>query len=152
MKNARQPRVLVVDDDPDIRLIVGLNLGLMGIEFAEASNGSEAIELLEADDWDGCVLDIAMPQTDGFTVLKQMDPELFSTTAVVVLSAQGTPETAMKGLKMGAHTHLTKPFSPAAVAQMVKELMEIGAEEREARRQKMLERAGKLGRLGVPTV
>jgi len=146
-------RILVVDDEPDIRTIVGLNLTLAGMEFGEAGNGTEAMEILAHDEWDACVLDLAMPKADGYTVLEELKKrDQLHRMVVVVLSARGTPSAAIKAMQMGAHAHLTKPFSPAAVAKIIEELIEMPAEEREARRVKMIERAGALERLGVPTV
>jgi CheY-like chemotaxis protein len=127
-------RILVVDDESDIRLIVGLNLQLLGAEVEEAGNGSEAIDKLEQRHFDGCVLDLAMPKSDGFSVLQKMaSKNLLRDTAVVMLSAKGSPAAAIKALELGAHAHLTKPFSPAAVAQTVMELMAMTAEQREKR-------------------
>lgn len=148
------PRVLVVDDDPDIRTIVGLNLTLAGMEIGEASNGQEALDQLTTGTWDACVLDLAMPQTDGMTALRELSKEnlLHEQLVVVVLSATSTPARAIEGMKVGAHAHLTKPFSPAAVAGILQELIDLSPEEREERRQSMLERASQMERLGMTTV
>lgn len=146
-------KILVVDDEADIRLIVGLNLQLLGAEVEEAANGTEAIEKLTLGTYDGCVLDLAMPKTDGFSVLEMIASEdRLKDMVVVMLSAKGSPEAAIKALELGAHAHLTKPFSPAAVAQTVIELQAMTAEQRQLRRAEMIERAGTLQRLGVPTV
>ena len=146
-------RVLVVDDESDIRLIVGLNVELAGMQFGQAANGTEAIEMLRQGEWDGCILDLAMPKTDGYTVLKELKEDgTLQKVAVVVLSARGTPQAAMEALEAGAHAHLTKPFSPGAVAKTIQELIEITPEEREERRRLMLEHANSLERLGMPTV
>lgn len=146
-------RVLVVDDEHDIRLIVGLNLGLLGMEFGEATDGAEALEMLRAGDWHGCVLDLAMPKIDGFSVLKELAKDhALDDLAVVVLSARGSPTTAIQAMRLGAHAHLTKPFSPAAVARTLLELMSMPAQERQQRREDLIERAGRLQRLGMPTV
>lgn len=151
--SAAIPRVLVVDDDPDIRTIVGLNLGLAGLETGEASNGQEALEMLGTEDWDACVLDLAMPKTDGMAVLRELKsrPGL-SPLVIVVLSATSSPARAIEGMKLGAHAHLTKPFSPAAVATLLQELIDLTPEERDRRRTGFLERAGELERLGIDTV
>jgi len=147
------PRVLVVDDDPDIRTIVGLNLGLAGMTTGEASNGEEAIEMIESDDWDACILDLAMPKADGMTALRELKGRgLLDDLVVVVLSATSSPSRAIEGMKLGAHAHLTKPFSPAAVANLVQELIDLPPEERQKRRLGFLERAGELQRLGIETV
>lgn len=151
--SAAVPRVLVVDDDADIRTIVGLNLGLAGMETGEAASGEEALQMLSSDDWDACILDLAMPQTDGMTLLRELRGQgALDNLVVVVLSATSSPARAIQGLKLGALAHLTKPFSPQAVATLVQELIELAPEERRARRLGFLERAGELQRLGIGTV
>ena len=147
------PRVLVVDDDDDIRTIVGLNLTLAGMDVGEASNGSEALEKLATDRWNACVLDLAMPQTDGMTALRRMrDEGLLDDLVVIVLSATSSPQRAMEGLELGAQAHLTKPFSPAAVATVLQELIALSPEQRDERRRSMLSRAEEMARLGMTSV
>lgn len=153
MSSTTVPRVLVVDDDRDIRTIVGLNLRLAGMETGEAANGREALDALRGSDWDACVLDLAMPQTDGITALKELrDGGDLEHLVVVVLSATTSPTRAMEGLEIGAHAHLTKPFSPAAVAGVLKDLIALTPEERDRRRTSMLSRASEMRRLGMTTV
>lgn len=150
---SKQRRVLVVDDEGDIRVIVGLNLDLAGMDFGEAKDGAEALRFLRSGDWDACILDLAMPDVDGFDVLRALKDEgIIDDIAVIVLSAKGSPSVAIEALELGAHAHLTKPFSPAAVAQAVEELIELSPEERRQRRREMIERAGDLSRLGMRTV
>jgi two-component system KDP operon response regulator KdpE len=147
------PRVLVIDDEPDIRMIVGMNLTLSGIDYAEAEDGRQAIEMLKAEEWAGCILDLAMPVADGFQVLKTMkEMQLIDKMGVLVLSANGAPTTAIEAMELGAHTHLAKPFSPASVAEAMRELIGLSPEQRVERRNEMKERAGNLDRLGVTTV
>lgn len=147
------PRVLVVDDDPDVRTIVGLNLTLAGMETGEACNGQEALDLLGSGEWDACILDLAMPQTDGITALKKLrENGRLDELVVVVLSATSTPARAIEGLEIGAHAHLTKPFSPAAVASILRELIDLSPAQRTDRRRAMLERATQMERLGMTTV
>lgn len=149
----KQRRVLVVDDEGDIRVIVGLNLGLVGIEFGEARDGAEALEFLRSGEWDACILDLAMPTMDGYDLLRQLSEDgVGDDLALIVLSAKGTPQVAIEALRLGAHAVLTKPFSPGAVAQTVEELMGLSPEERRERRDEMIERAGSLERLGLKTV
>jgi two-component system, OmpR family, response regulator PrrA len=147
------PRVLVIDDEPDIRMIVGMNLTLAGIDYAEAEDGQVAIEMLSSQEWAGCILDLAMPVADGFQVLRAMQAmQLIDKMGVLVLSANGAPTTAIEAMELGAHTHLAKPFSPAAVAEAMRELIGLTPEQRIERRSEMKERAGNLDRLGVNTV
>jgi two-component system alkaline phosphatase synthesis response regulator PhoP len=146
-------RVLVIDDEADIRMIVGLNLGLRGMEFGEAVDGAEGIEAISSGQWEACVLDLAMPHVDGFEVLKALaEKGLTNEIAVIVLSAKNAPAVAIEAMELGAHAHLIKPFSPAAVATLVEDLMGLTPEERESRRQQEIERAGSLNRLGMRTV
>ena len=146
-------RVLVVDDDPDIRTIVGLNLGLAGMDTGEASNGQEALDMLSTGEWDACILDLAMPQTDGMTALRALrDSKQLEKLVVIVLSATSSPKRAIEGMETGAHAHLTKPFSPAAVAGVIQELIELSPEARDERRRSMLDRATQMERLGMTTV
>ena len=145
--------VLVVDDEADIRMIVGMNLGLAGLEFGEAPDGQDALEMLRSGNWDGCILDLAMPEMNGFEVLEHLrDENILDRMSVVVLSANGAPATAIEAMKLGAHAHLSKPFSPGSVAQTIRELLDLSPEERAERRQEMIERASNLDRLGVKTV
>jgi two-component system response regulator ResD len=151
--SAAIPRVLVVDDDPDIRTIVGLNLGLAGMQTGEASNGDEALEALLSDEWDACILDLAMPKADGMSTLRELNTRgMLTSLVVVVLSATSSPARAIQGMRLGAHAHLTKPFSPAAVATLIQDLIDLSPEERHRRRLGFLERAGELERLGIDTV
>lgn len=153
MSPGARPRVLVVDDEGDIRVIVGLNLGLAGMEFGEAKDGNEALEFLRGGKWDACILDLAMPTVDGFEVLKALSEEgIVDQIAVIVLSAKGSPAVAIEAMQLGAHAHLTKPFSPGAVAHTVEELITLTPEQRRDRRREMIERAGALSRLGLGTV
>jgi len=145
-------RVLVVDDEADIRTVVGLNLSLAGLDFCEASNGAEGLGILESSEWDACILDLMMPDSDGLDVLRQLSPNAKDDLAIIVLSAKGSPAAAIEALQLGAHAHLTKPFSPGAVAQVVEELISISPQEREIRRLDAIARAGQLQRLGIPTV
>ena len=148
-----ESRVLVVDDDPDIRTIVGLNLSLAGMTTGEASNGAEALDQLTPGAWDAVILDLAMPRTDGMTALRQLrEDKRLDDLVVIVLSATSSPARAIEGLQLGAHAHLTKPFSPAAVANIVQELIDLTPEERSDRRKAMLQRAAELARLGMSTV
>jgi two-component system response regulator ResD len=149
----KQYRVLVVDDEADIRMIVGLNLGLADLQFGEATNGEQAIEMLASGDWDACVLDLSMPNVDGFSVLREIEAAgMTDEVIVVVLSAHGSPTVALQALEAGAHAHLTKPFSPASVAMLVRELMDLDAITRRERRKEAIQRAASLDRLGVRSV
>lgn len=147
-----RPRILVVDDDADIRTVVGLNLGLVGMDFAEAADGTECLEALSSGSWDAIVLDLMMPGTDGFEVLRRLKEMPLGHTTILVLSARNSPQAALEALKLGAHGIVAKPFSPGAVAQLLEELIAMTDKEREARRIDSINRAQSLDRLGMPTI
>ena len=151
--SAARPKVLVCDDEPDIRMVVGLNLDLAGMDYEEAVSGSAALERLRAEHFDALVLDLMMPDVDGFAVLEHMQRyDITSDTVVVVLSAKGSPASAIEAMRMGAHSYLTKPFSPVSVAQLLDELIGMNPEDRERRREEAIERAGALERMGLPSI
>ena len=146
-------RVLVVDDEPDVRTVVGMNLDLAGMEHGEAADGTEAIEMLNSGGWDACILDLGLPDVDGLSVLQDLQESgRINDMSVVVLSARGSPDAAVQAMQLGAHAHLTKPFSPASVAQLVQELTKLSPDDRASRRSEMIDRAVELERLGMRTI
>jgi two-component system KDP operon response regulator KdpE len=103
-------RVLVVDDEQRILNFLTSKLKATGYEILTASNGVEALEQVQAQEPDLVVLDILMPQKDGFETLKEL--RTFSPVPVIILSAKGTNTDKVKGLSLGADDYLAKPFSP----------------------------------------
>lgn len=106
----RQFRVLVVDDEQRILNFLSSKLKASGYEVSTASNGVEALEQVQALEPDLVVLDILMPQKDGFETLKEL--RTFSPVPTIILSAKGTNADKVKGLSIGADDYLAKPFSP----------------------------------------
>jgi len=101
--------ILLVDDEPSIRLTVGDALRSEGYNVTLAGNGAEAASLIDAKVYDVVVTDIRMPQLDGlqlFARIREQSPN----TAVIIITAYGDVTDAVKALKMGAHDYLTKPF------------------------------------------
>ena len=103
-------RVLVVDDEQRILNFLSSKLKATGYETLTASNGIEALEQVQAQEPDLVVLDILMPQKDGFEMLKEL--RTFSPVPVIILSAKGANTDKVKGLSLGADDYLAKPFSP----------------------------------------
>ena len=110
-------RVLVADDEKDIRSVLALYLEDAGYEVVEAANGVEALQVLETQDIDLCLLDIMMPELDGFQVLKRVRET--NDVPVIVVSAKGQDSEKILGLNLGADDYLVKPFNPLeAVARV----------------------------------
>ncbi len=106
----KQFRVLVVDDEPGILKFLKVKLKSSGFEVLTASNGLDALELLQSEEPDMLVLDVVMPGIDGFETLKQV--RSFSSIPVIILSAQEASIDKVRGLELGADDYLSKPFSP----------------------------------------
>ncbi len=110
-------RVRVVDDESDMRQLVGMYLDNFGYEWGEAENGKEALKKLETDHYDFVVLDIMMPEMDGLSVCKEIRKT--SDVPIIFLTAKGEEWNRVNGLRMGADDYIVKPFSPGElVARM----------------------------------
>ena len=103
-------RVLVVDDESDMRQLVGMYLDNFGYEWGEAENGEEALKKLETNHYDFVVLDIMMPEMDGHSVCKEIRKT--SDVPIIFLTAKGEEWNRVNGLRMGADDYIVKPFSP----------------------------------------
>ncbi len=107
---ARPISALVVDDEPSITELVATVLGYEGWTVRTAASGSEAISAVRADRPDIVVLDVMLPDLDGFEVLRQMRREGHD-TPVLFLTARDATEDRVRGLTLGGDDYVTKPFS-----------------------------------------
>jgi adenylate cyclase len=109
----KQAYVLVVDDDSVNRLLLARSLEREGHRFATAEDGRRALEILRAESFDVVLLDVLMPEMDGFEVLSQMqaDNEL-RRVPVIMISALEDIESVVRGIELGAEDYLPKPFNP----------------------------------------
>lgn len=114
-------RVLVVDDDPDVRRLVEMKLKLDGIETLGATNGAEALQILEEEAVDLVVLDLMMPVMDGMEVCRRMrnDPR-FQRVPIIMLTARAQPADIERGFAQGATDYVVKPFSPRELLSRVR--------------------------------
>jgi two-component system KDP operon response regulator KdpE len=101
-------RVLVVDDEPQIRRALRTALGGHGYEVEVAEGGEAALAAIAAHPPDAVVLDLMMPEVDGFEVVRQT--RTWSQVPIVVLSARGEERSKVEALDLGADDYLTKPF------------------------------------------
>ena len=117
----RSPRVLVVDDDPAIRLVCATNLRLDGYDVIEASNGQDALDLALSELPDVVLLDLSLPVLDGFAVAGALrTDDRTRELPIVVLSGESGPEIARRVYEIGAAGFFAKPFEPGAVAAFVR--------------------------------
>lgn len=122
---SRKYRILVVDDERRMVGFIRLNLEQDGFEVIEAYNGSEALERLRDSLPDLILLDIMMPDIDGFEVLRTIRE--ISQVPVIMLTAKSEEDDKVKGLELGADDYVTKPFSPRELVSRVKAVLRRGS-------------------------
>jgi DNA-binding response OmpR family regulator/DNA-binding CsgD family transcriptional regulator len=140
--------VLVVDDEADIRELVRLNLELDGHEVILAADGNEAIEYAVGEHPDCVVLDVMMPEKDGWTVLAEMKSSIDPVIAeipVIMLTARADDMDKIRGSIEGAIRYLTKPFSPSELRDEVRLALE--GDEPQKRRKVQTDALEQLARL-----
>ena len=134
-------RVLVVDDDPMVTRLVRINLELENFEVEEAWDGKTAMRMMRDNRPDLLVLDIIMPQMDGWEILKLVrEDEQLHDLPVVVLTAKVQEEDIARGWRMGADGYIVKPFNPVILADALRKVLEATPEERLALRAQEVER------------
>lgn len=111
-------RILIVDDEPDIITLISRYAEREGYEVVSAEDGSQAIDICRKEDFDLIVMDIMMPDTDGFTACKKIKE--FKDIPVIMLSARGTEFDKLFGFEVGVDDYVTKPFSPRELMARIK--------------------------------
>ena len=119
-------KVLVVDDDAFIRRPLELILREEGFEPFTAVDGNDCMVKLGEDRPDLIILDVMMPNKDGFEVCRELqgDPEL-SSIPVILLSARGREHDRQRGMSLGAAEFMTKPYSPSDLMRRIRELLSL---------------------------
>jgi DNA-binding response OmpR family regulator len=110
-------RILVVDDEPNIREVVGLYLRRDGHTVISAADGEEALDLFRRNEPDLVVLDLMLPKMSGIEVCRRMNAE--RRVPLIMLTARGEEEDRIVGLSLGADDYVVKPFSPRELAARV---------------------------------
>jgi two-component system response regulator CpxR len=114
-------RVLVIDDDAELCKLVTRYFAREGFEISWAPNGSVGVERALAEDYSLIMLDVMMPGTDGFDVLRRIRQQ--SRTPVLMLTARGDTHDRIRGLEMGADDYLPKPFDPAELVARIRAIL-----------------------------
>ncbi len=123
-------KILVVDDERHIVRLVQVNLQKDGYDVSTASNGREAIEQAQENRPDLIVMDVMMPEMDGFEALKHLkeDPKT-EDIPVIMLTAKAQDADVFRGWQSGADLYLTKPFNPTELLSFVKRIFDSQASE-----------------------
>lgn len=118
-------RVLIADDEPNIVLSLEYLLGKQGYVTSVARSGSEVLAQLAEQGADLVLLDVMMPELDGFSVLQRLREDArFGNLKVVLLTAKGREVEMRKGLALGADAYVTKPFSTRELLRQIAQLLE----------------------------
>ncbi|MDY4893435.1 MAG: response regulator transcription factor [Agathobacter sp.] len=125
--------ILIADDEPEIRNLLRLYLENENYQIIEAKDGREALSLLREKKPDLCLLDIMMPEMDGYHVLQELRKE--SNIPVIILSAKDADSEKILGLNLGADDYLAKPFNPleavARVNSNIRRFYALGTREKD---------------------
>jgi two-component system catabolic regulation response regulator CreB len=116
-----KPRILIIEDEPAIRDNIQFVLEGEGLETLQAAAGMDALPLLAAHDVDLIVLDVGLPDINGFELLKQIRKR--HAAAVIMLTARNAELDRVLGLELGADDYVVKPFSPRELAARVKAVL-----------------------------
>lgn len=118
------PRILIVDDEEEIRDLIAFNLAKEGYQVALAASGEEALRLARAELPGLVVLDLMLPGIDGLEVCRRVkrDPTT-QAVAIVMLTAKGEEADVVAGLELGADDYVTKPFSPRVLLARIRAVL-----------------------------
>jgi two-component system alkaline phosphatase synthesis response regulator PhoP len=122
-----EPKILIVDDEAHVRLLIEQALEDLedeGVELLLATNGEEALEIIQAERPQLVFLDVMMPRLNGFDVCHTVKHELgLHDVYVVMLTAKGQEFDRQKGHEVGADTYITKPFDPDELLEMAEQAL-----------------------------
>ncbi|MFB2896180.1 response regulator [Aerosakkonemataceae cyanobacterium BLCC-F50] len=118
-------RLLVIDDEQDIRDVVQVSLEeFAGWQVETASSGSEGLRKVKTGEWDAILLDVSMPDLDGFSVFEQLQANSATRTIpVVLLTAKVLPSDRRRFAEMGVTGVIVKPFNPVTVWNQVAQIL-----------------------------
>src|SRR5437879_693794 len=121
---AKKTTILAADDDPQLLRLITRNLQLEGYDVLAASDGQQALELIENNSPDLVLLDVMMPRMDGFTVCYRVRE--FSAVPIIIITARGQDQDKVRGLDLGADDYLTTPFSVHELLARVRAVLRRG--------------------------
>jgi len=124
--NQRMARILCVDDEPLNLSLLGAMLSPRGYDVVSAVNGPEALEKIQAERIDICLLDVMMPGMDGFEVCRRIkSDDLHRNIPVVMITSYADMENRIRGIEAGAEDFISKPFDSAEVLARIKMLLHV---------------------------
>jgi two-component system response regulator PilR (NtrC family) len=119
-----QPKVLIVDDEPDLLELLEMTLSRMGLDTSRAESVGEAIRMLDRDAYDLCLTDWNLPDGEGLRVVEHITQKALD-VPVAIITAFGSPENAVAALKAGAFDYLAKPVALEQLRALVKQALKV---------------------------
>ena len=117
-------KILIAEDDQDIRELIVLTLQFNGFEVRSANDGARAWEMAQQEPFDLIILDVRMPRMTGYEVCRRLrDSDTLRDTPVVFLSAKGQEQEIQEGFDAGGNHYILKPFAPEALARTIHEVL-----------------------------
>jgi DNA-binding response OmpR family regulator len=135
--DAGTPRILLVEDDPSMRMLCRLNLELNGFEVVEAATGAEGLAKADSGPFDLILLDVMLPDTGGVEIAERLAGTPAQSTPVVFVSARGADGDIARGFDAGAIDYIVKPFDVVQLSARLREdLDELARSGREGLRRR----------------
>ena len=128
-------KLLLVDDDPDLLYTLQKYLQQAGYSTVTANNGKSAIDMFETEKPEAALIDVMMPELDGFEVVKKI--RSISAIPIILLTARSDETDKIVGLELGADDYVTKPFSPREVVARLKAIMRRGNQNQQEKTSKI---------------
>jgi DNA-binding response OmpR family regulator len=118
-------KVLIIEDDANIveTLTFAFDIGWPEVKLISTKHGKEGLRMVQAESPAIVILDLGLPDIDGFSILKQI--RLFSNIPIIILSVAGEEESVIKGLELGADEYIKKPFRPLEFMARVKKILQL---------------------------
>jgi DNA-binding response OmpR family regulator len=124
-----RPKILVAEDEPDIRELVAITLSFSGFDVVAAADGIEALAMADAHSFDLIILDVRMPRMTGYEACRRLrEREETKEIPIIFLSAKGQESEVKAGLEAGADEYIVKPFAPNELSHRVRTVL-IGRED-----------------------
>jgi len=137
----KREKILVIEDEPDIRELIAYNLEREGFRVLTTRDGEEGIRLARREKPDLILLDLMLPSMDGLEVCRRMQADAATRAiAVVMVTAKGEESDVVLGLGVGADDYITKPFSPKVLIARVKAVLRRGADPETEETSEVLDR------------
>lgn len=125
----KKPKILLVDDEPDVLSMTKMRLVSAGYEVITAEEGVMAYNMAKSEAPDLIILDVMLPGMDGYHICRLLKfDQKYRAIPIIMLTARGQKEDQELGAKVGADCYMVKPFEPKEFLDKIKELLKIGPE------------------------